>query len=147
MEQRYCHNSYFIGFDYVTNPYLYPNVHQNWHIISKIIWLNMSSLPVAMMYFDYCDILRDISSRKKLFCYIQQCVYKKDFYFRFMCLCWGIMANVFLCFSGCFSYIGYRAERPQIIGMSEPECMNVSSTSNCVSFLLLHVKSKKTDSL
>lgn len=145
MEQRYCHNSYFIGFDYVTNPYLYPNVHQKWHIISKIIWLNMSNLPVAMIYFDYCVILWDISSRKKLLClYLTVCV-QKDFSFRFMCLCWGIMAVVFFCFSGCYSYIGYWAQRPQIIGMSEPECMNVISTSNFFPFCYYMWKAKKTE--
>lgn len=93
----------------------------------------MSNLPVAMMYFDYCDILWEISSRKKLLClYLTVCVQKKTFLLGW-CVCYMIMANVFFCFSGCYSYVGYEAERPQIIGMSEPECMNVSSTSNCVS--------------
>ncbi|XP_065926159.1 zinc metalloproteinase nas-1-like [Magallana gigas] len=32
--------------------------------------------------------------------------------------------------SGCYSYVGYEAERPQIIGMSEPECMNVGTAAH-----------------
>lgn len=91
MEQRYCHNSCFIGFDHVTKPYFYLNLHQKWYIISKIIRLNESNLPVPMMYFDYCDILWDIFSSKKLLClYSTVCVHKMTFLLG-LCVCvWGL---------------------------------------------------------